>query len=37
MGERGRAFARSRLSRERLLRDIEKLYRDLAGVSARTR
>jgi glycosyltransferase involved in cell wall biosynthesis len=37
MGERGRAFVRSRLSRERLLRDIEKLYGELAGVSPRTR
>ena len=31
MGERGRAFVRAKLSRERLLRDIEHLYRDLAG------
>ncbi|HWP42339.1 MAG TPA: glycosyltransferase [Blastocatellia bacterium] len=29
MGERGRAFVRARLSRERLLRDVARLYRDL--------
>jgi glycosyltransferase involved in cell wall biosynthesis len=29
MGERGRQFVQSRLSRERLLRDTERLYRDL--------
>jgi glycosyltransferase involved in cell wall biosynthesis len=37
MGERGRAFVRSRLSRERLLRDVEKLYGDLARVPAVSR
>jgi len=32
MGERGRAFVKSRLSRSRLLSDIEALYRDLLEV-----
>jgi len=32
MGERGRAFVRTRLSRNRLLSDIESLYRDLLAV-----
>src|SRR6185503_15997522 len=31
MGERGRAFVTARLSRERLVRDIEELYRELLG------
>jgi glycosyltransferase involved in cell wall biosynthesis len=33
MGERGQAFVRARLSRERLVRDIERLYRELLAVS----
>lgn len=33
MGERGRAFVRARLSRERLLGDIAKLYRELAAAN----
>lgn len=35
MGERGRAFVRARLSRDRLVSDIETLYRELIGVEAR--
>jgi len=35
MGERGRAFVRARLSRDRLVSDIETLYRELTGVEAR--
>lgn len=35
MGERGRAFVRARLSRDRLLSDIETLYRELIGGEAR--
>lgn len=35
MGERGRAFVRSRLSRDRLVNDIETLYRELLGGEAR--
>ncbi|MCI0487865.1 MAG: glycosyltransferase [Blastocatellia bacterium] len=31
MGERGRAFVRAGMSRERLVSDIEKLYRELTG------
>lgn len=31
MGERGREFVRARLSRERLVSDIEALYRELTG------
>jgi len=31
MGERGRAFVRARLSKERLIEDIEDLYRKLVG------
>ncbi|HEY8461043.1 MAG TPA: glycosyltransferase family 4 protein [Blastocatellia bacterium] len=31
MGERGRAFVLSKLSKERLISDIENLYRDLIG------
>jgi len=32
MGESGRAFVTARMSKERLLRDIELLYRELAGL-----
>ncbi|HLF83958.1 MAG TPA: glycosyltransferase [Blastocatellia bacterium] len=35
MGERGRAFVRARLSRDRLVSDIEMLYRELIGGEAR--
>jgi glycosyltransferase involved in cell wall biosynthesis len=35
MGERGRLFVRSRLSRERLVNDIAALYHDLIGSEAR--
>jgi len=35
MGERGRAFVRARLSRDRLVGDIETLYRELIGSEAR--
>jgi glycosyltransferase involved in cell wall biosynthesis len=35
MGERGRAFVRARLSRDRLVSDLETLYRELTGVEAR--
>lgn len=31
MGERGQAFVKTQLSRARLIRDIEELYRDLLG------
>ena len=34
MGERGRRFVRVQLSRERLVSDIEELYRGLVGVEA---
>ena len=33
MGERGRAFVRGRLSKDRLVEDIKKLYRELLEVS----
>jgi glycosyltransferase involved in cell wall biosynthesis len=32
MGERGRAFVRTRLSKERLVSDVEEVYRGLLGV-----
>lgn len=32
MGERGRAFVRTRLSKERLVSDVETLYRGLLGI-----
>jgi glycosyltransferase involved in cell wall biosynthesis len=35
MGERGRAFVRARLSRDRLVSDIETLYRELLGDESR--
>ena len=31
MGERGRKFVRERLSKERLIREIEELYGELVG------
>lgn len=34
MGERGRAFVRERLSKERLIADVAGLYRELAGAGA---
>jgi glycosyltransferase involved in cell wall biosynthesis len=36
MGERGRAFVRANLSRNRLVSDIQTVYRDLIGTQART-
>jgi glycosyltransferase involved in cell wall biosynthesis len=32
MGERGRAFVRTRLSKERLVSDVEEVYRGLLGI-----
>ena len=32
MGERGRAFVRARLSKARLLNDVENLYREMTGI-----
>ncbi|HST20175.1 MAG TPA: glycosyltransferase [Blastocatellia bacterium] len=32
MGERGRAFVRARLSKTRLLNDVENLYREMTGI-----
>ena len=36
MGERGRAFVRMRLSKERLVRDVEEVYRGLLGIKHKT-
>ena len=36
MGERGRAFVRTHLSKDRLLADIGRLYQELAGIEAQT-
>lgn len=36
MGARGRAFARSQMSKERLVSDMTRLYRELLGVAAVT-
>ena len=35
MGESGRAFVTARMSKNRLLRDIEQLYRELAGLDSK--
>ncbi|MFY9607519.1 MAG: glycosyltransferase [Blastocatellia bacterium] len=36
MGERGRAFVRTRLSKERLISDVEEAYRGLLGIEFQT-
>jgi glycosyltransferase involved in cell wall biosynthesis len=36
MGDRGRAFVRANLSRNRLVSDIQTVYRDLIGTHAQT-